>query len=510
MSLVDVKVGVRLGVAFAILIAMTLVISVVSISYMKSLSTMTVKLYMHPYAVTTAVLEIEGNIVKMHRSMKDVALAKNAEEISNASVLVDSYEQKVFESFKVINERFLGDKTRVNRWRQHFADWKNIRDEVIALMRVGNRAQAAAITREKGADHVRVLNEQAHFFRNFAQGKADSFLANAISSRDEALLYTYLLLGSIVLVGAFLAISITRSIVSPVNVALDASKRLEEGNLGGQIDSKTKDELGVLLLSMASMSMRLRDIVLSVKAASDRVRNKSSEIDQASQNIATESTRQAASVEEMSAAIEEMTASIQHNASNAKQTEVIAVQASEDAEKTGESVSEAVDSMRQIADKIGIIEEISRQTNLLALNAAIEAARAGEHGKGFAVVASEVRKLAERSQLAAAEITQLSSSSASVSERAGTMLTRLVPDIQKTASLIREISNTCSEQQTGIEQINSSVQHIDQSIQQNAGASENMAANSATLLQDSDTLQQDIAFFRVENNGGYFAPRLSS
>jgi methyl-accepting chemotaxis protein len=212
-------------------------------------------------------------------------------------------------------------------------------------------------------------------------------------------------------------------------------------------------------------------------------------------------TEQAASTEEASSSIEEMNATIRQNADNAMQTEKIAQKSANDAQESGAAVADAVTAMKQIAEKIGIIEEIARQTNLLALNAAIEAARAGEHGKGFAVVAAEVRKLAERSQTAAAEISQLSGSSVDVAERAGSMLAKLVPDIQKTAELVQEISASSKEQAGGADQINGAIQQLNQVVQQNAGAAEEMSSTAEELASQADQLQTTVAFFKVSGNG---------
>jgi methyl-accepting chemotaxis protein len=199
--------------------------------------------------------------------------------------------------------------------------------------------------------------------------------------------------------------------------------------------------------------------------------------------------------------MEQMASNIKQNADNAQQTDKIANQSARDAQESGKSVLEAVSAMKEIANKISIIEEIARQTNLLALNAAIEAARAGEHGKGFAVVAAEVRKLAERSQKAAGEINQLSGTTLLVSERSGEMLDKLVPDIQRTAELVQEISAASREQDTGGEQINKALQQLEQVIQQNASASEEMAATTEELTGQSDQLVNALAFFRTGDEG---------
>ena len=195
--------------------------------------------------------------------------------------------------------------------------------------------------------------------------------------------------------------------------------------------------------------------------------------------------------------MEEMAANIRQNADNAGETEKIARQSSVDAAKSGDAVSKAVAAMKTIAEKITIVQEIARQTDLLALNAAIEAARAGEHGRGFAVVASEVRRLAERSQAAAAEISALSFQTVTVSEEAGQMLTRLVPDIQRTAVLVSEISSASREQNTGAEQINVAIQQLDQVTQQNAAAAEEMSSTSEELSSQAQQLQSSISFFTL-------------
>jgi methyl-accepting chemotaxis protein len=197
--------------------------------------------------------------------------------------------------------------------------------------------------------------------------------------------------------------------------------------------------------------------------------------------------------------MEEMASNIKQNADNAAQTEKIARQSSKDAETSGQAVAQAVAAMQTIAEKIGIVQEIARQTDLLALNAAVEAARAGEHGRGFAVVASEVRKLAERSQAAATEISQMSVDTVASAQQAGDMLNRLVPDIRKTAELVSEISAACREQDIGAAQINQAIQQLDKVTQQNAGASEEMSATSEELAAQAEELQASIAFFRVEN-----------
>ncbi len=259
-----------------------------------------------------------------------------------------------------------------------------------------------------------------------------------------------------------------------------------------------KDTLGIALEQMVE---RLRGVVADAISAAENVSAGSQELSASSEQVSQGATEQAASAEEASAAMEEMASNIKQNADNAAQTEKIARQSAKDAEASGDAVSRAVNAMRTIAEKIGIVQEIARQTDLLALNAAVEAARAGEHGKGFAVVASEVRKLAERSQSAAAEISAMSSDTVKAASDAGDMLGRLVPDIRKTAELVSEISAACREQDIGASQINEAIQQLDKVTQQNAGASEEMSATSEELASQAEELQTSIAFFKVDMAG---------
>jgi len=284
--------------------------------------------------------------------------------------------------------------------------------------------------------------------------------------------------------------------------ALDAKAKLAlqigEGDLRQDVIlASEKDTLGLALQKMVA---NLRDVVANVSSAAENVASGSEEITGTAQTLSTGASEQAASVEEVSASMEESTASIQQNTDNARQTDKISTKAAQDAQKAGCSVAQTVQAMKDIAQKISIIEEIARQTDLLALNAAIEAARAGEHGKGFAVVASEVRKLAERSQKAAGEISKLSSSSVKIAESAGQMLDNLVPDIRKTADLVKEITAGSEEQNTGASQINKAMQELDKVIQQNASASQEMAASSEELASQAEQLQSAIEFFKVSDD----------
>lgn len=320
-------------------------------------------------------------------------------------------------------------------------------------------------------------------------------MASQITSSNRSMLGAAF---AAIIIGIVVGITITRSIVNPIRQGVQFAESIAQGDLTATIDLEQRDEVGQLADALNGMVNKLKDVVLNVKMASEQVTAGSQELSGSSEEMSQGATEQAAAAEEASSSMEQMAANIKQNADNALQTEKIAVKSAEDAKAGGDSVAQTVAAMKDIADKISIIEEIARQTNLLALNAAIEAARAGEHGKGFAVVAAEVRKLAERSQNAAAEISELSSSSVEVAEQAGEMLAKMVPDIQRTAELVQEISAASKEQDSGAEQVNKAIIQLDQVIQQNASASEEMASTSEELSGQAEQLQDTIAFFKVD------------
>ncbi|WP_207264062.1 methyl-accepting chemotaxis protein [Desulfovibrio sp. Huiquan2017] len=307
--------------------------------------------------------------------------------------------------------------------------------------------------------------------------------------------------GVMLLLGMFAFIVFARKLSGTIGATVTVMGAINQGDLDvPRLPARTgrmRDEMDELGEAVNAMGEKLREVVSQVQAAAQSVTLGSGELTGTSQALAEGAANQASAVEEVSASMEEMTSNIEQNTDHARETEEIARQAASDAEEGGQSVNQTMEAMRQIADKIAIIEEIARQTNLLALNAAIEAARAGEHGKGFAVVAAEVRKLAERSGVAAAEISELSAHSVSIAEQAGAMLDKMVPDITRTAELIREISQSSDEQNAGATQIKDAVLELDRVVQQNAAESEHVAAASQTLSSYALQLQRIIGYFRL-------------
>ncbi len=346
---------------------------------------------------------------------------------------------------------------------------------------------------------------------------------------------TMLVLLTVFALSLTIALSVlqTSGITRPLKASVDLAESLARGNLDASISprwGRAKDELGNLSRAMASMAGTLKDVFVEVRQASEHVASSSDNLSRSaqqmslgiagitgsSQQIAQGATEQAASAEQVSASIEQMSANIKQNAENAVQTEQIAGKAAKDAQLGAGAVRDTVAAMRQIAQKIEIIEEIARQTNMLSLNASIEAARAGEHGKGFAVVASEVGKLAERSRGAAGEISALSTKSVEVADHAGLMLDGMVPDIRRTAELVQEISQASREQDTGAQQISKAINQLDAVIQHNASLSEefsatseeisgqanSVAATAAELADQAVSLRNSMSFFKLSGTKG--------
>jgi len=419
------------------------------------------------------------------------------------------------------------------------APWRDADDAVMKFAIGGKQAEAAAVYRDRAVPCfnavVHSLEAVLHFHtaRVTEINKAQEVLTSQMTSGLVAM-------GLFFLTGTAIFITlITRSITKPLAQAIGLVASVAEGDLTHTVSVSSRDEVGQMLNALNQMVTNLKSLAevavqiskgnLAARAQAlsdkdvlgqallrmlDSLRNTVGNVSRATVDLATGSealsdtsqklsqgsTEQAAAAEQTTAAMEQMTASVQQTADNARQTGKIAESAAASAKETGDTVAKTVAAIKDIAAKIGIIEEIARKTDLLALNAAVEAARAGEHGKGFAVVASEVRKLAERSQAAAVEISRLSLDGVKTAENAGQMLFKLVPDIRKTAELVQEIAAATGEQSIGASQVNKAIQQLDQVIQQNAGSSEQMAATSAELAGQAEILRTAIGFFRLDGD----------
>lgn len=332
-------------------------------------------------------------------------------------------------------------------------------------------------------------------------------IINDFASRTAIVLLTIVLITFCV--ASAVTFFVSRGITRPVKAMAGHLHEMAQGggDLTKRIDIGSHDEVGQMAGSFNAFVQKLEEIISEVRTSSDGIASAASQVASSASSLSQGTSEQAASIEETTSSLEEMSASIAQNAENSRQMEQMAVKGARDSEDSGGAVGETVTAMKQIAERISIIEEIAYQTNLLALNAAIEAARAGEHGRGFAVVATEVRKLAERSQTAAQEIGGLAGKSVGVAERSGELLKELVPAIKKTAELVQEVAASSSEQSTGVTQINKAMTAVDTVTQRNASSAEELSSTAEELAAQSEALQQLMAFFRVAGDQKSAAPR---
>jgi methyl-accepting chemotaxis protein len=393
------------------------------------------------------------------------------------------------------------DRAILDQFSELFQKWLPVNERVRVLAAEMTKQQAALLSFGDGMK----ANTQA---RQAIEGLIAS-VRKAVEEEKAEASGTYaharnMLLGAsalVLLIGVAAAAWMAFSIGRGLSRAVSMAGAVAEGDLTHNLEVGSNDEIADLAGALNRMVERLKKIVGETLGASANVSSGSQELSAGAQEMSAGASEQASSAQAASASMEEMAANIKQNADNAAQTQRIARQSSQDAQTSGEAVNRAVGAMQTIAQKIGIVQEIARQTDLLALNAAVEAARAGEHGRGFAVVASEVRKLAERSQMAAAEIGSLSGETMKVAQDAGEMLTKLVPDIKKTAELVEEISAACREQDVGADQMNQAIQQLDKVIQQNAAAAEEIASTAEELSGQAETLQSAISFFKTGEEG---------
>ena len=475
-------------------------IGITGIICQTSLESGTVTLYQNSTVPTGQLITMTATLQGMRLASRDIILNPDKQKYSTR---VGELKAELAKESDQFEKTILSEATRKDfqEFKENQQKYEPYLDQIVALAAAGREKEATQVLSQPEA--FRAASAVQDSFNRLRDDKLASAERRMRESQSLSARATTTMIGAIV-VGLALALGfgwkLAGSITESVQRVMKALEALAAGDLNQSVEAGSEDEIGKMERSLGSVIASLTRTVTDIGVIAAEVASASQSISTASIEVSKGASAQAASAEEASSSMEQMVSNIKQNADNAQQTDRIASKSATDARNSGKSVLEAVSAMREIASKISIVEEIARQTNLLALNAAIEAARAGEHGKGFAVVAAEVRKLAERSQRAAAEINDLSASTVNVSAQAGGMLEKLVPDIQKTAELVQEITVACREQDTGAEQINTALQQLQTVIQQNASAAEEMASTTEQLSAQSDQLVAALAFFHTGNN----------